>query len=80
MTVQEQSLLIPSYHITVTLGMQFLLLTLQGFVRVVENGRELLPSVRKVLYMYSTSIVPYADINLLVYVAMYVVQSDKNAH
>ena len=49
MTVQEQSLLIPSCHITVTLDIQFLVLTLQGFVRVMENGQELLPSVRKVL-------------------------------
>ena len=50
MTAQEQSLFIPSYHITVTLDIQFLVLTLPGYVRVVENGQELLPSVRKVLY------------------------------
>ena len=48
MTVQEQSLLIPSYHITVTLDIQFLVLALLGLVRVMANGQELSPSVRKV--------------------------------
>ena len=48
MTVQEQSLLIPSYHITVTLDIQFSTLTLLGFARVMDNGQELLQSVRKV--------------------------------
>ena len=47
-TVQEQSLFIQSYHITVTLDIPFLVLTLQGFVRATENGQELLPSVIKV--------------------------------
>ena len=53
MTVQEQSLLIPSYHITATLDIPFSVLTLLGFVRVMENGQELLPSVRKVLFTYA---------------------------
>ena len=48
MTVQEQSLLIPSYHITVKQDIQFLALTLLGFARGMENGQELLQSVRKV--------------------------------
>ena len=48
MTVLEQSLLIPSYHITVKQDFQFLALTLLGFARGMENGQELLQSVRKV--------------------------------
>ena len=48
MTVQEQSPLIPSYHITVTKDIQYLMLTVLEFVRVMENGQELLPSVEKV--------------------------------
>ena len=52
MTVQEQSLLISSYHITVTLDIQFLVQILQGFVRVMENGLGLHPSVRKVVHAW----------------------------
>ena len=50
MTVLEQSQLISSCHITVTLDIQFLVQILQGFVRVMENGLGLHPSVRKVIH------------------------------